>query len=100
MGNAKGKVSRTPRRANSGRGESDNELLVYKTHFSHSFVIKIINVSETPDCQRCISIMVQTKDTGKILCLGVIKIIRVIRIYRSFWVKVYSAFTFLNVKFA
>ena len=52
-----------PKRTNSGKGHQ--EALSFKAQFSGSVIIKIIDIIEAQDCQRCISFMIQTKDRGK-----------------------------------
>lgn len=62
---SKSMTARTPI-ARSNSGKTQQEQLTFKSQFSGSVIMKIIDVSETSDCQRCVSFMIQTKDRGKL----------------------------------
>ena len=63
---SKSMTARTPI-ARSNSGKTQQEQLTFKSQFSGSVIMKIIDVSETSDCQRCVSFMIQTKDRGKLV---------------------------------
>ena len=63
------KSGRTPKRTNSGRNDQkdDHTEIHFKSNYSMSNVMKIININETPECQRCFVFMIQFKNKGKII---------------------------------